>query len=193
MNRRRPMVDLGPMALPVPDWDGGGGELSGCAGQEWTRDALKLQGLLAASSAGGAAVASECEAQAEPFFSVSDRRHEPASQGLLARSAGIVQAAASGVAAALAHGPAGLGRIRLELDSELLPEASVTLEARDGRWVFSLQVSDVACLERLAHELDLLAAEVGPRVGRALEIRLFGAYPAPHMIRSSSWQPGGSP
>lgn len=192
MNRRRPMVDFGPMSLPVPDWNESGGELSGCSSKELTRDSLKLESLLAASAAGEAAVEPDSEAQAAPCLVVSDRVSGPASPGLLARSAGVVQAAASGVAAALAHGLAGSGRIRLELDSELLPEASVTVEAGDGGWVFSLQVSDIACLEWLAHELDLLAAEVGPRVGRALEIRLFGANPAPHMICSSSWQPGGS-
>ncbi len=187
MTRRSPLVDLGPMALPVADWGGSGSDIAGSAATELTKDALKLQGLLAVASA----AAPEHEACAGCSLEVNDTLRRTTSTGLLARSAGIVHAAASAVAAALAHGAAGSGGIRLELHSDLLPEASVTVEVFEGRWVFSLHVGDIACRERLANELDLLVAEVGPRVGRPLEIRLFAAYPASHMIRSASWQSGG--
>lgn len=186
MNRRSPMVDFGPLALPVAAWPDPGIEPSG-GGRALASEALRLQQLVAAGShtsgpaSGMAAMPATADAESNPAIS-----------GLLAHSTDAMHAAACGAAAALSAEAGRVTGLRLELQSEWLPSSTVVVEASEGSWLFGLHVGDPNMRDWLAGALDLLAAELGPRLGRSLELRLFEARVGAPLIRAARWQVGSN-
>ncbi len=67
----------------------------------------------------------------------------------------------------------GVDVIRLSLRDEILPDTSLTVQCGEQRWIFSLYIGDKDTAHRLAKDIQLLALEVGPRLQKPLEIRLY--------------------
>lgn len=173
MNRRSPVIDFGPISLPMAG-DAGHGEASGYELRaDVAGESAKLKRLLA----GAAPVPRECAAGVEPEVSILGNQAADAWSGqkhpnVFTRVAKLIFAGEAAVSAVCG---CGTGNVRITLKADLLPDASLSIEDGGQRWIFCLHVGDEQTVDRLARDLDLLALEVGPRIDRPIEIQLIAA------------------